>query len=81
MPQFQHDCSACTFLGSVIDTHARECDLYVCPSEDDHALIARFSDEPSDNASTSVHFARFRGDADLLHIAFLLAQRRGLLSP
>ncbi len=46
--QYQHDCPKCKFLGISSDKRA---DLYACKVSYGVELIARYSDEPSDNAS------------------------------
>jgi hypothetical protein len=46
-PQHEHDCDDCTFLGRM-----EEVDLWVCEYSTRATYIARYSSEPSDNAST-----------------------------
>lgn len=46
--QYKHDCPNCKFLGISSDKQA---DLYACKTHLDVELIARYSDDPSDNAS------------------------------
>mgnify|MGYP000101909513 CR=1 FL=1 len=48
-PQFEHDCSHCTFLGRFDD--GRPCDLYWCQGLIETTVIARYSDEGSDYTS------------------------------
>ena len=46
--QYQHDCPKCKFLGISSDKRA---DLYACETDYGVELIARYSDEPSNNVS------------------------------
>lgn len=48
VPQYKHDCSACTFIG-----HRDGFDVYVCPQLCGATILARCSDEPSDYHSGS----------------------------
>lgn len=46
-PRFEHDCTACTFLGE-----HENCDVYACDQGGTFpTIILRASDEPSDYAS------------------------------
>lgn len=59
-PLFRHDCDGCRYLGSVQTDERGQglvaADVYVCPGASP-TVVARFSDEPSDNISGLI-FAR-----------------------
>lgn len=62
-PRYQHDCSACTFLGQHGDA-----DLYHCPQHGLPTLVARLSSSPPDYTSFLADLVRrdemvFRGHA------------------
>jgi hypothetical protein len=76
---FEHDCDECVFLGH--KQGERPCDLYLCKAGET-CLIARYSDEPSDNTSRSVEMMeRFniQGDKDDLGRAYQLASVLGYI--
>jgi len=52
-PHFQHDCAACTFLGSYEGS-----DLYHCPQHGFPTLIVRRSDVPQDYTSFLAEIVR-----------------------
>lgn len=55
-PQFQHDCTNCTFLGRFVNEHGRHCDLYHCDQDKmGPTVLARWSDLPS-NYSSGIAF-------------------------
>lgn len=45
-PLFRHDCSQCEYMGSMVDSDGRNCDLYVHEANDEY--IARYSDTGCD---------------------------------
>lgn len=47
-PKFKHDCDKCKFLGHFLDH-----DVYIC-NEMRTSIIARFGDDPEENASTEL---------------------------
>ena len=49
MPQFQHDCTACKFIATI-----NEMDVYICKSGIGQSIIARFSSDGPDYASTDL---------------------------
>ena len=80
-PHFQHDCSACEFLGSAEYPsfhHGGEvvkADLYVCRK----SVIARYSDEPSEYSSSPINLVgSLLCDAGLLIAAQLILSRGGV---
>lgn len=80
-PRFVHDCDRCLYLGTWCGA-----DLYVCTDSDESkvidTVIARFSDDPPDYAS-SVHIAREKAFPGATHrelrVAYLLALDCGFI--
>ena len=75
--KFQHDCNDCEFLGHIQGQFP--CDLYIC-KVGESCLIARYSNEPSDNTSRSVSLMEMcgmQGDTDDLGRAYQLADVLG----
>lgn len=70
-PKFQHDCDACRFLGRSQDETA---DLYSCTQDREVELIARYSDEPSDNRSWSLDLLTARTNPHIQEAARLHLQ-------
>jgi len=78
--KFQHDCQCCEFLGHKEGQFPS--DLYIC-KEGDSFLIARYSDEPSDNVARSIEMMEMCGlqdDTDDLGRAYQLANVLGHLN-
>ncbi len=76
-PQFQHDCTACIFLGNML-AGGKSVDLYYCPNDIVRStVVARYSSEGSDYASGMV-FAENRAMAELV-VARMLAIEKGLI--
>ena len=77
--KFEHDCECCKLLGH--RTGERPSDLYIC-TEGEPCLIARYSDEPSDNVARSVEMMEhlsLQNDTDDLGKAYQLANVLGHL--
>ena len=53
-PKWKHDCDKCRFLGGVFLPYG-QLDWYVCGTTD-RTVVARFSDEQSDNWASSTRF-------------------------
>lgn len=85
MPKFQHDCTACIFLG-----HFEDHDLYYCDREP--TVIARFGDDGPQYGSGLAFANHPLSDLDeacgpgsgrltrLLRVAWLLAKDAGVVS-
>ena len=60
MPKHKHDCDGCIFVSTI-----SEMDVYMCPSSG--SIIARFSDDGPDYASTqlSLFFQLILGDSKI----------------
>jgi hypothetical protein len=72
MPRYQHDCTACTFLGTY-----KEFDLYFCPQVGHPTLIARYGDKGPEYQS-----GMDAGRNNLLpelHAAYKLSLEKGLI--
>lgn len=67
-PRYQHDCTACTYLGQV-----EEYDLYYCPQGKVPTVIARFGDEGGD------YISEMNSDMPCLQTAQMLAIEKGLI--
>ena len=77
--KFEHDCDECVCLGH--QTGERPADLYLC-NEFEPTLIARYSNEPSDNVARSIEMVeRFASvsDGDILQTAYQVASVLGHL--
>jgi hypothetical protein len=78
IPQYDHDCTACRFLGrfhlNASGYTERDYDLYVCPKIGvfGDELVARHSDEGSEYLSCSTHWYVEYGN----HPALVEAMRR-----
>lgn len=84
MPHFEHDCSGCTYLGSIIDKNEAPCDLYVCVDHDQiefSSLIARYSSEGPDYKSCPLLTMKAIQHDHALGMAFTLAEARNLFTP
>jgi hypothetical protein len=77
-PFYKHDCEECTFLGTVQSKAKTPIDLYFCPQAGLPTVIARFSDEDSDNVSGMPLALKRKGS--WLYIAKMLAWYRGLIT-
>lgn len=83
LPQFQHDCGRCDFLGQYVTPDGRPCDLYACTATlEGGTVIARWSDEPADYMSGLVFARNARREGNHRHPlaeALARAERRGLI--
>lgn len=76
-PIYTHDCSHCTFLGTVSEPDGQQYDLYHHSSSFEDTVIARFGSEGPDYSS-GAGFS-YSGMSPLLTIARLRAQQKGLM--
>jgi hypothetical protein len=77
-PIYEHDCKNCVFVGNLEDDKKIEYDLYYHPKQssiDSETVVARFSDNPSDNISGMV-FSKDKHS--VLYYAKLLAKKKVL---
>ncbi len=75
-PIYEHDCTSCIFLGTILNDKDLPVDLYFCPKEP--TILARFSSEGSDYTSglRGLNVGQFPHER---HIAYLLARQRKLI--
>lgn len=76
-PIYTHDCSHCTFLGTVADSDGQKYDLYHHSSSFEDTVIARFGSDGPDYSS-GAGFS-YSGLSPILTIARLRAQQKGLM--
>ena len=84
VPQYEHDCDRCKFLGLYYDTPKKRYDLYICIYGNNATIIARFSNDGSDYWSADLSIAirmSCDGNHEFARIAIKRAIQEKLITP